>query len=73
MLATNFKIGDFVYICETNTIGEVLAVFDFPVRGVQEVRTDMDGMRDGENLEPLNANHFTKPDVKVSPSLANLP
>ena len=63
-----FKIGDFVYVASTNAIGEVLAVFER--RGVQDVRTDVDGMRDGSDLEHLNASHFTKPGVFLAPSTA---
>ena len=63
MSATHFKVGDFVYINSTNSIGEVLAVFHR--RGVQDIRTDVDGMRDGADLEPLNDSHFTKPGVFV--------
>lgn len=66
---TTFKVGDFVYLTETNSIGEVLAVFER--RGVQDVRTDVDGMRDGADLEHLNANHFTKPGVFLAPSTAD--
>jgi len=66
---TTFKIGDFVYVTSTNGIGEVLAVFDR--RGGQDVRTDVDGMQDGDNLEHLNATHFTKPGVFVAPSTAD--
>jgi len=63
MSATHFKVGDFVYVISTNSIGEVLAVFNR--RGVQDVRTDVDGMRDGADLESLNDSHFTKPGVFV--------
>jgi hypothetical protein len=65
---TTFKVGDFVYVNSTNSIGEILAVFD--ARGVQDVRTDVDGMRDGADLEPLQANHFKKPGVFVAHSTA---
>lgn len=63
---TQFQVGDFVYVKSTNSIGEVLAVFNR--RGVQEIRTDVDGMRDGADLEPLNDSHFTKPDIFVASS-----
>ena len=66
---TTFKVGDFVYVIPTNAIGEVLVVFER--RGVQDVRTDVDGMQDGCDLEHLNANHFTKPGVFLAPSTAN--
>ena len=65
---TNFKVGDFVYVVPLNSIGEVLAVRS--PRGVQDVRTDVDGMQDGCDLEHLNANHFTKPGVFMAPSTA---
>ena len=59
----SFKEGDFVYVISTNSIGEVLAVFE--ARGVQDVRTDVDGMRDGEDLEHLNSSHFMSGDGEL--------
>ena len=68
--AALFKVGDFVYVITRNSIGEVLAVFEARARGVQDVRTDVDGMQDGADLEHLNAVHFTKPGVFLDPSTA---
>jgi len=51
-----FERGDFVYIRSTNSIAEVLDVFE--ARGTQDVRTDADGMRDAEDLEHLATKHF---------------
>ena len=65
---TTFKVGDFVYVVPTNSIGEVLAVFE--PRGVQDVRTDVDGMQDGDDLEHLESSHFKKPGVFVAHSTA---
>ncbi len=68
---TNFKKGDFVYVISRNSIGEVLDAYPYPLRGVQEVRTDVDGMRDGIDLEHLNASHFQKPGVFMAVSTAS--
>lgn len=62
--ARKFKKGDFVYIKSTNAIAQVLDAFD--ARGTQEVRTDADGMRDADDLEPLKSKHF-KSGVNFAP------
>lgn len=56
--------GEFVYVRSTNAIGKVLAVFNR--RGVQDVRTDVDGMRDGDDLERLEQRHFANVDLFIT-------
>ena len=51
--------GEFVYVQSTNAVGKVLAVFN--CRGVQDVRTDVDGMQDGDHLERLEQRHLEIP------------
>jgi len=60
------KEGEWVYLKETHSIGKILAVFN--ERGVQDIRTDADGMQDGESLERLTADHFRLDGVTVFPS-----
>lgn len=62
--ATNpLEVGDWVYLKATHSIGKILAVFD--ARGVQDIRTDADGMQDGDNLERLTVEHFKLDGVTV--------